>query len=1459
MTVAVLGQAANSTSAPSEDKSVQAADLLRRARQAMGENDFAAAEALIAKAEALDVSYGTFYMGDTPKKVRRDLERKQASASPTKPSQIFSPLGGNKNQSSPKSDPFGGQANSAAVSNGNGSRNNNGSGNASQVTPLPKVESANPNQLPSSQNVASSPVSTQASSPAANSVTNPALLPAGASLVPANPVPSNAMTQSAVPPVRPLASPSAAPLASPLAAGTVNPSANPVANASGNAPAGQANKSPLREARIALAFGDVRRANELTQQARALQVNYQLLDDTPEKVEAAIRKYQDLSSLDKSTEAYRRAFARNMMDQAEGLCGWGVYDEAERLAMRANEQGIVYGPFDSKPSDLLKRLDAMRRSGDRPANPALAAAGQNASASVGSPAGGNLPAPSNVNSAAQQAANPMAAARQNVAELTRQARAAMKAGQLDQAEALAKQADQFQLPNSAFAPGEDRPSVLLFEIRQQRMRGNVSGVVQASGQYPVTAAGGNVSDRNAEPAVYDANRDLTRNVQASSQQNVALLSQRPSTGTQGSGDATQLPQVPPEIIAPPSPATKPMSSATNGMALFEQGEAALKAHDTEHAYQLFQQAAANINDLDAVTAQRLQDHLQLLSVSQGKSQAGQGGAMVDEAVSKQQALYRQVSTELANKVSSARALYATDPKAALALLEDAKAKVENSGLEPSSRDRLIRNVDRAIDETQKFVNENRAQLELTEKNKAVTEEIDRSQMTKVQIKEKIALKIDEFNRLMDQNKFEEAQVVAKQAEALDPKDPVVVQLVWQAKFVSRYRMAKDIEDRAEDGFVRVMREVDEAKIPFPSDKKPMVFPEAKTWDKLTGSRKKFQADNDRHRTEKEIDIEKKLRTQVSVHFTNAPLNKVMEQLGNLTEISIHLDQQGLAEEGLTPDTPVTLELGQDIMLKSALNLILEELHLTYIIKDEVLKITSEQMRDGQLVQHVYSVADLIVPIPNFVPQQAGMASAYTGAMANVGMGGASLPFGTGTASPMQVASRDGKGGSAAINPGLLAQMANSGVSNPASGASRNASLGGTAGGPGGLGGGSQADFDSLIDLITSTIAPDKWDSVGGAGSITQFETNMSIVVRQTQEVHEAIADLLAQLRRLQDLQVTIEVRFITLTDKFFERIGISFDFDIGTNSNGKGVSIVSSSNSSSTTGATTTTTDRGKAITVGMSSPTTFSSDLDIPFTQNSYGLSVPQFGGFDASAGASLGFAILSDIEAYFFINAAQGNRRSNVLQAPKVTLFNGQQASISDTTQTPFVMSVIPVVGDFAAAQQPVIVILSEGTFMTVQAVVSADRRFVRLTVVPFFSNIGSVSTFTFTGSSTTTTDSSREGLKSGATSSSKLWNKTSDSSTTTSTGTTVQLPSFSYVTVTTTVSVPDGGTVLLGGIKRLSEGRNDFGVPGLDKIPYINRLFRNTSIGRETSSLMMMVTPRIIIQEEEEANLGTAPTDQ
>ncbi len=118
----------------------------------------------------------------------------------------------------------------------------------------------------------------------------------------------------------------------------------------------------------------------------------------------------------------------------------------------------------------------------------------------------------------------------------------------------------------------------------------------------------------------------------------------------------------------------------------------------------------------------------------------------------------------------------------------------------------------------------------------------------------------------------------------------------------------------------------------------------------------------------------------------------------------------------------------------------------------------------------------------------------------------------------------------------------------------------------------------LIQLITNTIAPNTWritDStgkgenggygMGGAfggggadaadpaqpGSITPFMLSISLIIRHTAEVHEEVAELLKQLRRLQDLQVSIEVRFITVSDDFFEQIGVDFDFNIQSDAVGK--------------------------------------------------------------------------------------------------------------------------------------------------------------------------------------------------------------------------------------------------------------------------------------------------------------------
>ena len=57
------------------------------------------------------------------------------------------------------------------------------------------------------------------------------------------------------------------------------------------------------------------------------------------------------------------------------------------------------------------------------------------------------------------------------------------------------------------------------------------------------------------------------------------------------------------------------------------------------------------------------------------------------------------------------------------------------------------------------------------------------------------------------------------------------------------------------------------------------------------------------------------------------------------------------------------------------------------------------------------------------------------------------------------------------------------------------------------------DFRSLISLITGTVEPPSWDGVGGAGKVEPFEARSSLVITQTQPVHEQIADLLDELRR----------------------------------------------------------------------------------------------------------------------------------------------------------------------------------------------------------------------------------------------------------------------------------------------------------------------------------------------------------
>jgi general secretion pathway protein D len=939
---------------------------------------------------------------------------------------------------------------------------------------------------------------------------------------------------------------------------------------------------------------------------------------------------------------------------------------------------------------------------------------------------------------------------------------------------------------------------------------------RGNGNSPIRQASGNVTDDAplgypVARGAYNPATDKSRNV--------------PASNSQGEDTSRLTP------AGPQSP----------GVALYQEGIKALESRDRVTALAKFNQAWKYQAQLDPDTRMLLKGKLQDLSGPVGRpASAGAEGkpSPLEQVHSEQEILRQKLVREITTEQKAAEKLAITDPKGALQNLKKVREKITAAEVEPAARKGLLTLVDRSISELSNWIEANKATLDNKEHNEQVRGDVARDREATVEMQTKLGQLVEQFNSLIDERRYAEAEIIAKQANEIAPQNPVTALLVEKSKFAKQIAFNEDNKARKEAGYIGAYNAIEESSQPW-DDRESIKWMEVTKWEQISKMRSRMLGDL-RKLTPQEMEIQKALGKQVEVKFEGETLSQVMDTLSKMTGVNIHLNQNALHSEGITSDTPVSLNLTQPVSLKSALTLILEPMQLGYAVRNEVLDVVSKNSKDANTYAQVYYVADLVIPIPNFVPSyNMGLPGALRESLNSLGYGpggmaAGSMVAGSGRAASQTVAMNDQQNQAPqTVNPLVLAQQA--GITAPSQGGRASVPIGG----PGGMGGGVIADFDSLIDLITTTIDPDSWEDVGGPGTIAEFATNLSLVISQTQEVHDKIDRLLTQLREIQDEQVTIEVRFITLSDRFFERIGIDFDFNIDDNSGLNAIADI-------LVPARGERDDGGPSVAFGLTPNGTPTPTLDLEFKQGSFASTRPQFGSFDPNTAATFGFAILSDIEAFFLLEAAQGDDRTNVLQAPKVTLFNGQTAFVSDTSQRPFVISVIPVVGDFAAAHQPVIVVLNEGTSLSVQAVISADRRFCRLTLVPFFSRIGDVETFTFNGKVTTNTGTTVQDPTDAKKTVTNGGSRTVE-------GTTVQLPTFAFTSVVTTVSVPDGGTVLLGGIKRLREGRNERGVPMLSKVPYISRLFRNVGIGRDAQSLMMMVTPRIIIQKEEEAKLG------
>lgn len=680
--------------------------------------------------------------------------------------------------------------------------------------------------------------------------------------------------------------------------------------------------------------------------------------------------------------------------------------------------------------------------------------------------------------------------------------------------------------------------------------------------------------------------------------------------------------------------------------------------------------------------------------------------------------------------------------------------------------------------------------------------------------------VKEGAELYKQGKYKESEEIGRKVLAIDPENPAAVVLIMTSHNMRRQKEYDSDTHHNDEGLIDLLKHNTMPLYMSDPDKNPVAFdPDRQRRTPGDGTIVHDLKDP------KERAIEYRLKQPISLNFKDTPLRDAIRDLSILSGVQVVPDMRALQEAKVNLDAPLS-GAADNINMKNALNILLKPMRLTYIIEDQVLKITTEDRTIGRLVRITYPIADLIVPVEDHplpdvyditkVLQRCDWLVNIALTQGYLGMGVSPFPMSpgmpAGTASHglgSSFGSQNGQPGSGPPKPRTKHEVA-----------------------------------EELKALIQNTIAKNSWEDMGGTGSIQYFPMGLALVITQPQEVQEEVQLLLATLRKLQDLQVAVELRAVLVSETFFERIGVDFNMNIQTPISRTEPNLL---NNTFVQAPFLNRVGSGLNMISGLTSAGTLTPDLNIPINNGSFALTQPQFGGYQPTAGLQLGLAFLSDIQVFMFLEAVQGDRRAHIMQAPKITVYNGQTATITGTMVRPEIMGMVPnQMSNGALFMSPITVGVPFGLSMTVQPVVSPDRRFIRLNVTPTLvgqavNDPAAAIVQTVPQAIPTTLD--------GGILVPPLANNTQ--------GVIIQPQQANVFIAQTTVNVPDGGTVLLGGFKFLAEERTEYGPPVLSNIPYLSRLFRNVGWSRDGSTLIYLVTARVImVEEEENIFLGNIP---
>ncbi|MGE4602854.1 MAG: hypothetical protein AAEJ65_08115, partial [Planctomycetota bacterium] len=345
------------------------------------------------------------------------------------------------------------------------------------------------------------------------------------------------------------------------------------------------------------------------------------------------------------------------------------------------------------------------------------------------------------------------------------------------------------------------------------------------------------------------------------------------------------------------------------------------------------------------------------------------------------------------------------------------------------------------------------------------------------------------------------------------------------------------------------------------------------------------------------------------------------------------------------------------------------------------------------------------------------------------------------------------------------------------------------------------DSDLLVELVIDALYGDEGEPDGES---VKYQ-NGKLVARTTLPNHRKLIRLLEALRKSTGVMVTVEARFIDLQDNFLESIGVDYGNPFNSNLPNP-ISDIDGAGTQIASGFEIV--DAQGEIDVRAAVYSAFS----LPLGSSVSPFEISNRGGF------AIQYNVLDSYALEAILEANQKSQQFKKLDAPRVTAFNTQISHSLVVDQSAYIADaevnqtgVVPVIN-------PVIEILNSGSILQVRPTVSHDRKYVILEIEPTLA-VQLPSRF--------------KTLTLGLT------------------NLNVEFPVLSVTNIKTTVTIPDGGTVLVGGLKRTITQDAQTGIPGLSRLPFLDFLLGRKGQARMQSNLFVLISAKITVIRDEERN--------